>query len=95
MDPSPALKETASTNSTLHTMSYQAYLTNIQAKTGKTPADFRALAEEKNFTKNGRIVTGVKAGAIVKWLKEDFHLGHGHAMAIYALLKGTKNETSR
>jgi hypothetical protein len=35
----------------------------------------------------------VKAGAIVKWLKVDFQLGHGHAMAIFALLKGTKRET--
>jgi len=25
-------------------------------------------------------------------LKDDFQLGHGHAMAIYALLKGTKRE---
>ena len=29
----------------------------------------------------------VKAGRIVAWLKEDFGLGHGHAMAIYATLK--------
>lgn len=75
-------------------MSYQAYLTNIQAKTGKTPADFRAIAERKGFTKKGRLVAGVKAGEIVKWLKEDFQLGHGHAMAIFALLKGTKSEDS-
>ncbi|NJK96010.1 MAG: DUF4287 domain-containing protein [Bacteroidales bacterium] len=31
-----------------------------------------------------------KAGDIVAWLKQDFELGHGHAMAIYALLKGKK-----
>jgi len=75
-------------------MSYQAYLTNIQEKTGKCPADFRALAAKRGFTQNGRLAPGVKAGAIVKWLKEDFQLGHGHAMAIYALLKGTKHESS-
>ena len=75
-------------------MSYQAYLTNIQAKTGQSPADFRALAEKKGFTEKGRLAAGVKAGAIVRWLKEDFQLGHGHAMAIYALLKGTKSEAS-
>ena len=73
-------------------MSFQAYLTNIQIKTGKTPADFRALAEKKGFTKKGHLAPGVKAGEIVKWLKEDFALGHGHAMAIYALLKGVKSE---
>ena len=75
-------------------MSFQAYLTNIQAKTGKSPADFRALAEKKGFTRKGQLAAGVKAGAIVKWLKEEFQLGHGHAMAIFTLLKGTKSEKS-
>ncbi|MGZ3756369.1 MAG: DUF4287 domain-containing protein [Mucilaginibacter sp.] len=73
-------------------MSFQAYLNNIQTKTGKTPADFRQMAEEKNFTSSGVLRAGVKARDIIKWLKEDFDLGHGHAMAIYALLKGVKNE---
>jgi hypothetical protein len=63
-------------------MSFQAYLDNIKAKTGKTPADFKALAETK-----GLLASGVKAGQIVAWLKEDFGLGRGHAMAIYAVLK--------
>ena len=71
-------------------MSFQAYLTNIQQKTGQTPDDFRALAAEKGFTRDGTLAPGVKAGAIVTWLKEDFQLGHGHAMAIVALLKGTQ-----
>lgn len=75
-------------------MSYQAYLTNIQAKTGKTPPNFRALAEEKGFTQKGQLAPGIKAGDIGKWLKKDFQLGHGHAMAIYALLKGSKSENS-
>ncbi|HET7537346.1 MAG TPA: DUF4287 domain-containing protein [Candidatus Didemnitutus sp.] len=71
-------------------MSFQAYLTNIQAKTGKSPDDFRALAAKKGFTQDGKLAPGVKAGAIVAWLKKDFKLGHGHAMAIVALLKGMK-----
>ena len=75
-------------------MSYQAYLTNIQLKTGKSPADFRALAAKKGYTINRHLAPGVKAGDIVKWLKHDFQLGHGHAMAIYALLKGSKTENS-
>lgn len=73
-------------------MSFQAYLANIHAKTGKRPADFRALAEQKGFTGDGALRPDVKAGAVVQWLKQDFDLGHGHAMAIYALLKGTKSE---
>ena len=58
-------------------MSFQAYLDNIKTKTGKTPDDFRALAEEK-----GLLQENVKTGQIVAWLKADFGLGHGHAMAI-------------
>ena len=63
-------------------MSFQAYLDNIEAKTGKTPGDFILLAEQKGF-----LEPGVKAGEIVAWLKEDFGLGHGHAMAIVMVLK--------
>lgn len=69
-------------------MSFQAYLKNIQQKTGKTAADFRKMAAEKGFNEK------TKAGEIVNWLKTDFDLGHGHAMAIYALLSGKKNENS-
>ena len=71
-------------------MSFQAYLDTIQAKTGKTPTDFKELAEAKGFTENGQIKAGIKATQITDWLKSDFALGHGHAMAIYALLKGKK-----
>lgn len=63
-------------------MTFQAYIDNIDAKTGKTPEDFRKLARAK-----GLLEPGVKAGQIVTWLNEDFGLGRGHAMAIYALLK--------
>ncbi|MDB5111068.1 MAG: hypothetical protein JWR67_2182, partial [Mucilaginibacter sp.] len=60
-------------------MSFQAYIDNIKAKTGKTPADFKELAAQKGLLKEG-----TKAGEIVAWLKKDYELGHGHAMAIYA-----------
>lgn len=69
-------------------MSFQAYLDNIRQKTGKTPADFKALAVAKGFATEAGIVPGVKATQIIDWLKADFGLGHGHAMAIVALLKG-------
>ena len=75
-------------------MSFQAYIDNIKAKTGKGPDDFRKLAGQKGFLENGKIKPGVKAGEIVKWLKEEFTLGHGHAMAIYALFKGVKKENA-
>jgi Domain of unknown function (DUF4287) len=63
-------------------MSFQAYLDNIKAKTGKTPEDFKVLAEQK-----GLLGEGVKTGQIVAWLKEDFGLGRGHAMAIVLTLR--------
>jgi hypothetical protein len=69
-------------------MSFQAYLNNIKAKTGKTPEDFKKLAEEKGLIKNGQIPITIKATQITNWLKEEFGLGHGHAMAIYASFKG-------
>lgn len=69
-------------------MSFQAYIDNIKTKTGKSPEDFKKLAEEKGFLQNGQLKIDIKAGQIVAWLKEDFDLGHGHAMAIFALFKG-------
>jgi len=63
-------------------MTLKAYLDNIQAKTGKTPQDFRVLAEKKGLLKEG-----VKTGQIVAWLKEDYGLGQGHAMAIVLTLQ--------
>jgi hypothetical protein len=49
------------------------------------------LATEKGFLENGKLKSGIKAGQIVQWLKDDFDLGHGHAMAIYALFKDIKS----
>jgi hypothetical protein len=72
-------------------MSFQAYLDNIEAKTGKSPAEFKAMARDKGFASEAGISPGVKATQITDWLKADFGLGHGHAMAIVALLKGKKD----
>ncbi|MCD0469813.1 DUF4287 domain-containing protein [Flavobacterium sp. JAS] len=71
-------------------MSFQAYLTNIKAKTGKGPDDFKIISDQKGFSVDGQLKPEIKAGEIVTWLKTDFDLGHGHAMAIYALLKGIR-----
>jgi hypothetical protein len=72
-------------------MTLKAYLDNIEAKTGKTPQDFRVLAEKK-----GLLREGVKTGEIVAWLKEDFGLGQGHAMAIVLTLQSaTQPKLSR
>ncbi len=58
---------------------------NIEAKTGKTPDEFEKLAREK-----GLLEPGVKAMQVVNWLKQDYGLGHGHAMALYGYFKGMR-----
>jgi len=63
-------------------MSFQAYIDNIYAKTGKTPEDFRDEA-----AKAGVYKPGMKAMELVNWLKKEYGLGHGHAMAIFAYFK--------
>lgn len=67
-------------------MSFQAYLDNIEAKTGKTPAEILELAKAKGFES-----PGTKAGEVIAWLSDEFELGRGHAMAIvYVLKNGTQ-----
>ena len=66
-------------------MSFQAYLTAIEDKTGLTPRALVAIAHERGFDDSG-----TKAGAIVDWLKSDYGLGRGHAMAlVYVIKNGT------
>jgi len=70
-------------------MSFQAYLDTIEDKTGLTPRQFIALAQEKGFDD-----PSTKAGVIADWLKEEFDLGRGHAMALVHVFKnGAKIET--
>ena len=62
-------------------MSFQAYLDNIEKKTGKTPQELVDLAKRNGFNAES------KAGDIVAWLKNEFALGHGHAMALVHVIK--------
>jgi hypothetical protein len=63
-------------------MSFQAYLDNIEAKTGKAPEEFIQMAKEKGFD-----APDTKAGDIVAWLADEFQLGRGHAMAIVHIIR--------
>jgi len=63
-------------------MSFQAYIDNIKAKTGKTPEELKAAAERA-----GIYNYDMKAADLVKFLKDEFDLGHGHSMAIWAVFK--------
>jgi Domain of unknown function (DUF4287) len=67
-------------------MSFQAYLDAIEDKTGKTP---RQLVEEAR--ERGWSGPKVKAGDVVDWLKNDYGVGRGHAMAlVYVVKNGAK-----
>ncbi|MFG2077177.1 DUF4287 domain-containing protein [Nonomuraea maritima] len=67
-------------------MSFQAYLDNIEDRTGLTPREFIALAGERGFDD-----PSVKATPIIEWLKQDYGLGRGHAMAlVHVIKKGAK-----
>lgn len=68
-------------------MSFLAYLDNIQAKTGVSSAEFLKLAKQKGF-----MDPGTKATPIVNWLKEEYGLGHGHAMAMVKLIKDYRQQ---
>ena len=63
-------------------MSFQSYLDAIETKTGKTPRELVTEATERGFDQ-----PGTKAGAIVDWLKQDYGLGRGHAMALVHVIK--------
>ncbi|MFZ8758733.1 DUF4287 domain-containing protein [Microbacterium sp. HMH0099] len=64
-------------------MSFQAYLDTIEKKTGLTPRQLIALAEERGF---GPRTT---AGPILQWAREEYDLGRGHGMAlVHVITKG-------
>lgn len=71
-------------------MSFQGYLNTIQAKTGRDADALKAEADRAGLSLGGQLKDGVKAGQVVAWAKSELGLGHGHAMAIYALLNGMK-----
>lgn len=62
-------------------MTFAAYLESIKAKTGLGPREFLGLAASKGFG------PATKVTEIVSWLKTDYGLGQGHAMAIVNVLK--------
>lgn len=63
-------------------MSFQAYLDNVEEKTGKTPNDFISEAKEKNLTEFKDIIV---------WLKKDYGLGLGHARAVAYVIRNGAN----
>ncbi len=59
-------------------MTYTAYIENIKAKTGNGPEYYVAEAKRLGLTTHA---------ALLKWLKTDCGLGHGHANAMILYIR--------
>ncbi|WP_433215408.1 DUF4287 domain-containing protein [Dactylosporangium sp. CS-047395] len=63
-------------------MSFQAYIDALETKTGMTPRALLAVAATRGFEG-----PQVRAGAVIEWLREDYGVGRGHAMALVHVIK--------
>jgi len=61
-------------------MTHPAYLENIRAKTGKDPEFYRTEASKLGLETHAELL---------KWLKQDCGLGHGHANAMILYIRDT------
>ncbi|PYG02276.1 protein of unknown function [Georgenia satyanarayanai] len=61
-------------------MSFQAYLDAVETNTGLTPRQLLQQANERGFG------AGTKATPIVEWLRDEYGLGRGHAMAMVQVI---------
>ncbi len=62
-------------------MSFQAYLDKIEEKTGKIPAELVDEAHQRGYDST------TKTADILAWLKDDYDLGRGHAMALVHVIR--------
>ena len=53
-------------------MSFQAYIDNVEAKTGKSAEALKAIAIDKGLADESGLAPGIKATAIVDLLKSEF-----------------------
>jgi hypothetical protein len=58
------------------------YIPIVEKKTGLTTKQFAALAIKKGLGD-----PAIKPGVRMAWLKEEYGLGHGHAMAMAHAIK--------
>jgi hypothetical protein len=62
-------------------MSYQAYLDALERTTGRTPQQLLDEAADRGYG------PGTRSSVVVEWLREEYGVGRGHAMALYGVLK--------
>ena len=70
-------------------MSYQAYLDAVEAKTGKTPQQLLDEAAGRGYGPQ------TKASVVCDWLKDEYGVGRGHAMAFYGVRERAVTPSSR
>jgi hypothetical protein len=62
-------------------MSYQAHLDAIERTTGRTPQELLDDAVSRGYGPS------TKASVVVEWLRDEYGVGRGHAMALFGVLK--------
>jgi hypothetical protein len=63
-------------------MTFQAYLDAVKSKTGLDPHGILALSKERSI-----YAPDMKATNLINFLKDEFDLGRGHSMSIWAVFK--------
>lgn len=79
--PIPVAIATFTRTSRSNDMSFQAYLDKIEDKTGLAPIEPVEMARSRGYG------NATKAQVIIDWLKADYDLGRGHAMALVHVIK--------
>ncbi|MDE1767917.1 MAG: DUF4287 domain-containing protein [Candidatus Micrarchaeota archaeon] len=59
-------------------MTYRAYLDNIKARTGKGPEYYQKEARKRGLSTHSEML---------RWLKSECGLGHGHANAMILYIR--------
>ncbi|MEO9132001.1 MAG: DUF4287 domain-containing protein [Sphingomonas sp.] len=65
------------------------FIPNIEKSTGKTTKDFVEMAIARGLDD-----PAIKPRVRIAWLKEEFGLGHGHAMAMAHAIKNALSAAS-
>jgi len=73
---------------------FKGYAENIEAKTGRSLAEFWRQAISKGFVRNGKVVA--EYSEMMKWFKSEAGLGHVHAsfMVMYLRLRAGDSKVS-
>lgn len=71
-------------------MSFQSYIANVEASTGRSIAELVAATKAEGLADDKGLASDVKAGRVLIWLTGQYGLGHGHGMAVVAYIKGKR-----